>query len=113
PSLISAETDAVNQVRAAWCRASIRKRPMTTRREFLGSVPAAGAALAVSGRFLLEGADAHAQAAAPPAGHFHPKGKAPSTFTLDALRQARATLPFSDTRDFDEQKRGLIAPMTE
>jgi alkyl sulfatase BDS1-like metallo-beta-lactamase superfamily hydrolase len=86
---------------------------MTTRREFLGSVPAAVAALAVSGRFLLEGTPASAQESAPPVGHFHPKGKAPSKFTLDALRQARETMPFGDTRDFDEQKRGLIAPMTE
>jgi len=51
---------------------------MTTRREFLGSVPAAGAAFAVSGRFLLDGEPAHAQATTPPAGHSHPKGKAPS-----------------------------------
>ncbi len=87
---------------------------MTTRREILGSVPAAGAALAVSGRFLLDSDAARAQATAPPpAGHFHPKGKAPSKFTLDALRHARATLPFADTSDFDEQRRGLIAPMTE
>jgi alkyl sulfatase BDS1-like metallo-beta-lactamase superfamily hydrolase len=86
---------------------------MTTRRGFLASAPAAAAALAVSGRFLLEGAPARAQDAAPPVGHFHPKGKAPSKFTLDALRKAHETLPFGDTRDFDEQKRGLIAQMTE
>ena len=42
-------------------------------------------------------------------GHFHPKGKAPSKFTIEALKQAKATLPFDDTRDFDEQKKGLIA----
>ena len=46
-------------------------------------------------------------------GHFHPKGKAPSKYTLDALKQARTGLPFADTRDFDEQKRGLIAPMKD
>ena len=27
------------------------------------------------------------------------------------LERARAELPFDDTRDLDEQKRGLIAPM--
>lgn len=86
---------------------------MTTRRNFLESVSAATAVLAVSERFLLETNPAHAQAGTPPAGHFHPKGKPPSEFTLQALRQARASLPFTDTRDFDEQARGLIAPMTE
>ena len=33
--------------------------------------------------------------------HFHPKGKPPSEHTLEVLRQARATLPFADKRDFD------------
>ena len=43
--------------------------------------------------------------------HFHPKGKPPSTYTQEVLRQARTTLPFADTRDIEEQKKGLIAPM--
>jgi hypothetical protein len=86
---------------------------MATRREFLGTLPAAGAAFAVAGDFIFDGGAARAQQApAPLAGHFHPKGKAPSAHTLEVLRQAQAGLPFSDTRDFDEQKRGLIAPMT-
>ena len=77
-------------------------------------MPAAGAAFAVAGDFIFEGGAARAQQApAPLAGHFHPKGKAPSPFTLEVLKQARAGLPFGDTRDFDEQKNGLIAPMTE
>jgi alkyl sulfatase BDS1-like metallo-beta-lactamase superfamily hydrolase len=41
--------------------------------------------------------------------HFHPKGKPPSEHTLKVLKEASATLPFSDTRDFDEEKRGFIA----
>ena len=41
--------------------------------------------------------------------HFHPKGKPPSGHTLKVLKQARDTLPFDDTRDFDEQKKGFIA----
>ena len=41
--------------------------------------------------------------------HFHPKGKPPSEHTLKVLREARATLPFSDTRDFQEEKKGFIA----
>ncbi len=87
---------------------------MATRREFLAALPTAGAAFAVAGDFVLEGGAAHAQQApAPLSGHFHPKGKAPSTHTLEVLRQAKEGLPFADTRDFDEQKKGLIAPMTE
>ena len=46
-------------------------------------------------------------------GHFHPKGKSPSKHTLEVLKQARGGLPFVDKRDFEEQKRGLIAPMTD
>ncbi|XZE18181.1 alkyl/aryl-sulfatase [Pirellulaceae bacterium SH449] len=46
-------------------------------------------------------------------GHFHPLGKAPSEFTKEVLRKAKATLPFADKRDFEEQKRGLIAPMKD
>ncbi|WP_216644694.1 alkyl/aryl-sulfatase [Candidatus Thiodictyon syntrophicum] len=46
-------------------------------------------------------------------GHFDPKGKAPSQFTIEVLKQSAAALPFSDTRDFDENRKGLIAPMKE
>ncbi len=42
-------------------------------------------------------------------GHFHPKGKPPSKYTLEVFKQARATLPFHDRKDFEEQKRGFIA----
>ena len=35
-------------------------------------------------------------------GHFHPKGKQPSTFTLELRNGLKATLPLSDKRDFDE-----------
>src|SRR6516225_6054773 len=87
---------------------------MATRREFVQALPAVGTAFAVGGPLVLDDSPAQAQgAAAPLAGHFHPKGKAPSEFTLDVLRQARARLPFGDTRDFDEQKKGLIAPMPD
>ncbi len=41
--------------------------------------------------------------------HFHPKGKKPSKHTLEIFEQARATLPFSDRQDFEEQERGFIA----
>src|SRR5271169_26051 len=86
---------------------------MTTRREFIQHIPAAGAGLAVAGSFIFDETLAHAQAPAPLDGHFHPKGKAPSKYTQEVLRQARTTLPFSDTRDLEEQKKGLIAPMKQ
>ena len=41
--------------------------------------------------------------------HFHPKGKPPSTFTIELQEGLRATLPFEDRRDFDEARRGFIA----
>jgi alkyl sulfatase BDS1-like metallo-beta-lactamase superfamily hydrolase len=62
---------------------------------------------------LLESPPALAASAAPPKGHFHPLGKAPSEFTKEVLRKAQATLPFGDKRDFEEQKRGFIAQMKD
>ena len=41
--------------------------------------------------------------------HFHPKGKAPSEYTLEIFEEARNTLPFSDRDDFAEWERGFIA----
>jgi alkyl sulfatase BDS1-like metallo-beta-lactamase superfamily hydrolase len=41
--------------------------------------------------------------------HFDPKGKLPSTFTLELRKGITATLPFEDKRDFDEAKKGFIA----
>src|SRR5262249_8027374 len=39
-----------------------------------------------------------------------PRAKRRQNLLLDVLRQARGGLPFGDTRDFEEQKKGLIAP---
>src|SRR5262245_18747499 len=86
---------------------------MTTRRQFMISVPAAAAAFAMAENFILEGTPARAQQIDPLAGHFHPKGKAPSKFTLEVLNQAKASLPFGDKRDFEEHAKGLIAPMKD
>ena len=44
-----------------------------------------------------------------PEKHFHPLGKAPSEYTLKILEASRKTLPLSDKRDFDEEKKGFIA----
>jgi alkyl sulfatase BDS1-like metallo-beta-lactamase superfamily hydrolase len=87
---------------------------MSTRRQFIQSLPAAGTAFAVAGHLVLEDNPARAQLATVPLKeHFHPKGKAPSKHTLDVLKRARGGLPFADQRDFEEQKRGLIAPMKD
>ena len=43
--------------------------------------------------------------------HFHPKGKPPSEHTLKVLNEARESMPFEDTRDFDEARKGFIAPL--
>jgi alkyl sulfatase BDS1-like metallo-beta-lactamase superfamily hydrolase len=91
------------------------QRVMTTRRELLHTLPATGAAFAVAGKPLLEDSPAAAQPALaqPLAGHFHQLGKAPSRHTIAVLEEARRTLPFADTRDFEENRRGFIAPMPE
>ena len=46
-----------------------------------------------------------------PSVHFHPKGKPPSEHTLKILNEARQSMPFEDTRDFDEARKGFIAPL--
>lgn len=43
--------------------------------------------------------------------HFHPKGKPPSKYTLEVIKKARKSMPFDDTRDFDEANKGFIAPL--
>ena len=86
---------------------------MSTRRQFIQSLPAVGAAFAVAPHLAFDVSPARAQQIDPLQGHFDPKGKAPSKFTLDVLKQAKAGLPFADKRDFEEQKRGLIAPMKD
>lgn len=86
---------------------------MTTRREFIQALPAAGAAFAVAGGLIAGERPAWAQQIDPVQGHFSPQGKPPSKFTLDILKQARDTLPFADQQDFEEQRRGLIAPMAD
>ncbi|MBL6616054.1 MAG: MBL fold metallo-hydrolase [Reyranella sp.] len=85
---------------------------MITRRRLTGSLPVAAGAFAAAGKPLLDGTAAWAQPAAA-AGHFDPKGKRPSAFTIEALKKAHETLPFADQRDFEEQRRGLIAPMPD
>ena len=81
-------------------------------RPFAGFLPAAGTVFVLALLFLHSGS-AQAQSGAAPAGHFDPKGKAPSRYTREVLEQARGTLPLTDQRDFEEQKKGFIAPMPD
>ena len=41
--------------------------------------------------------------------HFDSKGKYPSSYTIKLQEMARTSLPFEDTNDFDEAKKGFIA----
>jgi alkyl sulfatase BDS1-like metallo-beta-lactamase superfamily hydrolase len=82
---------------------------MTTRRDVLTGIPAIGTAFAVGGSMLSEGGAQAQEAPAPLAGHFHPKGKAPSAHTVRVLKEAAASLPFSDKSDLEEWARGFIA----
>ena len=81
---------------------------MSTRRQFIQSVPAVGTAFAVAGHLVLNESPAQAQEPAPLKGHFHPKGKAPSKFTLDVLKQAKANLPFA--REISRNSREASLP---
>ncbi len=81
---------------------------MTTRRDVIAGIPTMGAAFSIAGVLATEAGPARAQTP-PLAGHFHPKGKAPSPHTVEAIRRSSKGLPFHDTRDFEEQERGLIA----
>lgn len=57
------------------------------------------------------GADAGYKSAgsAPGDRHFHPKGKPPSQHTIKAIKQDSENLPFSDKKDFEENKKGFLA----
>ncbi len=80
---------------------------MKTHRQVPGLMAAVAAVVAFSGSLAMGGGGVNAQAAPE---HFHPKGKAPSSYTKAILEKDGATLPFADTRDFEERKRGFIAP---
>ncbi len=41
--------------------------------------------------------------------HFDPKGKPPSRYTIDLQNGLRGSMPFEDTRDFDEARKGFVA----
>ncbi len=41
--------------------------------------------------------------------HFDPKGKVPSTFTVEKWEDVKNKMPFKDRQDFEEQKKGFIA----
>jgi len=59
--------------------------------------------------FVAGGAAAQTGTAAKEGEHFHPKGKAPSKYTIELQNGLRKSLPFEDKRDFEEAKKGFIA----
>jgi len=85
---------------------------MSTRREFVQALPALGAAFAVGTSITLNESSAQTMPS-PLSGHFHPKGKAASTHTIEAIKRSSANLPFADARDFEELRKGFIAPMPD
>ncbi|MEL0193167.1 MAG: MBL fold metallo-hydrolase, partial [Halieaceae bacterium] len=68
-------------------------------------------ALVAAASTLAAGGGGGNQDSTDPTQHFHPKGKPPSEYTLKILQAAQESLPFDDTRDFDEARRGFIAPL--
>jgi alkyl sulfatase BDS1-like metallo-beta-lactamase superfamily hydrolase len=100
------------------CQDGKRLVHRTSRRAFGRLVAGAGAAGAAAiaparaGSVAQDGtqpAQAGVQRAEPAPEHFHPKGKLPSSFTIEAQRQQRLILPFSDKRDFEEADKGFVA----
>jgi alkyl sulfatase BDS1-like metallo-beta-lactamase superfamily hydrolase len=89
---------------------------MRYRRAIDAAVALAASMLLVVDAGSASAASANAGAAsgpaAEPAQHFHPKGKPPSTFTVDLQKGRRAELPFEDQRDFEESRRGFVAAPT-
>lgn len=85
---------------------------MSTRREFVQALPALGAAFAVGTSITLNEGSAQTMPS-PLSGHFHPKGKAASTHTIEAIKRSSTGLPFADLRDFEELRKGFIAPMPD
>ncbi len=61
---------------------------------------------------LASAAGGGAIVTADPSKHFDPKGKEPSTFTIELQNGLRKTLPFQDKRDFEEARKGFIAAPT-
>jgi alkyl sulfatase BDS1-like metallo-beta-lactamase superfamily hydrolase len=64
----------------------------------------------IGGAALAAGSAAPPPATAvQPSGHFHPKGKLPSRYTVEQQQALRKSLPFEDQRDFEESQRGFVA----
>ncbi len=82
---------------------------MTTRRQFVLSLPA----FAVAGQMFLTEGTACGQESPPLKPHVLPQSKKPSPHTLEVLRQAKTKLPFADRADFEEYRRGFLAPMKD
>jgi alkyl sulfatase BDS1-like metallo-beta-lactamase superfamily hydrolase len=79
---------------------------MKTKIAYVLAVLVIGLAIITSPAFAAGGG---AVITADPTKHFDPKGKMPSTFTIELQNGLRKTLPFEDKRDFEEAKKGFIA----
>lgn len=70
-----------------------------------------GAAVVSVAAFFAQAAAGESDTAvgADPSQHFHREGKVSSRFTVELRNGVKRQLPFEDQRDFEENKRGLIA----
>jgi alkyl sulfatase BDS1-like metallo-beta-lactamase superfamily hydrolase len=85
--------------------------PRLSRRNLLLASTGVAAASTFGSIASIQTAEAQqAQAPVPSApDHYHPKGKAPSSYTIDLQKKLRESMPFDDKLDFEEAKKGFLA----
>jgi hypothetical protein len=86
--------------------------PQLSRRNLLLASTGAVAASTFGYAGLTETAEAQqpqAQTVPIAQDHYHPKGKAPSSYTIDLQKKLRESMPFDDKLDFEEARKGFIA----
>jgi alkyl sulfatase BDS1-like metallo-beta-lactamase superfamily hydrolase len=82
---------------------------MTSRRTSIFTLAISLAFCVATPARAAEGGGVIADPGAAEGKHFHPKGKLPSTFTIELRKGVKAKLPFEDERDFAEAKKGFLA----
>src|ERR1700732_3126890 len=84
--------------------------PRLSRRNLLLAGTGVAAASTFGSIASIQTAEAQQPQAVPSApDHYHPKGKAPSSYTIDLQKKLRESMPFDDKLDFEEAKKGFIA----
>ena len=78
---------------------------MTTRRQFMMSVPAAAAAFALADNFVLDASPARAQQIDPLQGHFHPKRQSTVKVHAGGIENRLRRLCRSPTKEISRSRR--------